>query len=588
MSCCGGGESKQAAKETVAAPTGTTTTAPREEKTATANNDVVMSQATDAVTTSSPYTVPLTLSSMAYLSSSSVPDEGVLEGLRQVVHHSLLQATQYTHGAEVKATKWRAVKVKEGVDLPEGFSHLYLTESFLYCKSGSATGSTNDWMSSTNVLGRIALHHACEKELSQEELFMDEDTTSPVVLCKATVEYKSDPPKGSIKARQAEQLSMQSFGDGTGDDMVKLGALASLHDRVGRYVLQVESMRGNRYRFTESPQQLATVEIQETTLPLVTSMTLALSSAPRDALHPFSYPARPLQESFLLWNDYASATALPSHQTLLLQSSKTFVNGRLLEDVTLPPSLFGWSLHSIPVWHGRIQDYEVLKQEYSSLWQELLIDARLGHLDLASMLLMRLQYGREEDDDEDEDSDSDCLESIVMTKYDPVGICAKALATRFAATFGKTAVPCLAHEVEWVESRMGGKTPVVVPPRLLGVLRRGGYFDVQRDTMEMWFTERVRPVEEKEQEAVREAKDLLREAGCEEEVQIMIVNLNNGGADAIKSKYMCRYNDDLMQYHVNEAVWTLDKPAVAIALYVAHEHADGRILLNLLTRHHGA
>ena len=52
--------------------------------------------------------------------------------------------------------------------------------------------------------------------------------------------------------------------------------------------------------------------------------------------------------------------------------------------------------------------------------------------------------------------------------------------------------------------------------------------------------------------------------------------------DPVKHKYMCRYNDAFVQYHVNEAVLKLEKPAEAMAMYVAQEYPDGHVLLNLM------
>lgn len=84
-----------------------------------------------------------------------------------------------------------------------------------------------------------------------------------------------------------------------------------------------------------------------------------------------------------------------------------------------------------------------------------------------------------------------------------------------------------------------------------------------------------------EQEALEEAMKLLREAGCDEErLVIMFVKLD--APDPVKNKFMCRYTEMLMQYHVNEAVWKLAKPSTAIAFYVAQEHPNGRIVLNLI------
>jgi hypothetical protein len=248
-------------------------------------------------------------------------------------------------------------------------------------------------------------------------------------------------------------------------------------------------------------------------------LTLANTNTPTVS-RPFSFPSAQLEQHFFVWeDDPVCATALPSQQTLLLEKQGVYINGRWMPHAELLPALFGFNLDGIPSWHGRIQDLNAVKQAYATLWQEVMIDARLVRLNIASTLLDRLMNGIDNDnDDDDEDTNDECLESQLMASplYDPVGICAKALATRFAQEFGKSAVPCLAHEVEWYKNRMGHKTPVVVPQRVINVLRRGGYFDLQRDTNEVWFMEHVRAAAEgNETRAVGEALEMLREAGCE-------------------------------------------------------------------------
>jgi hypothetical protein len=310
-----------------------------------------------------------------------------------------------------------------------------------------------------------------------------------------------------------------------------------------------------------------------------------------DAFHnqlrrPLSFPSSQLEQNFMVWEEYPDrAMALPSRQVLLLhEGAKTYINGRYMP--IDEESLFGWNLQHIPAWHGRIQDIHVFKKVYATCWQEIMIDARLRQFDIASLLLERLMYGV--NDDEIENIDKECLESTIMASpiYDPVGICAKALATRFAQEFGPLAVPCLGEHLEWYKDRMGHRVPVVVPQRVLDVLRRGGYFNLQRETMDLWFTEaaaRVRPVAQgAETIALQQAMDMLKEAGCEDDVTIMFVKINV--PDPVQNKFMCRYNEAMMQFHINEHVWTLSTPATAIALYVAQEHFDGRILIKLLSK----
>jgi hypothetical protein len=511
--------------------------------------------------------VPLSLLSMAHVMCLSSPNVGVLEGLSQIVHHTLRVICRR---GEIKATPWHRTKIANGD---------YVEESFLYFGDDAPViqHRSEEWASAYehHVLGRISLYHQVQ---DQDGGDIEED--SDALFVKGTVEYRSPPSKGGMEVLEQEELSLTSFG-GPVDDDVKLGALASLDDEVGKYVLTITSVRGKMYRYDmQSDGIMACVYVSTCPPAKLTKLEFALQQDADTKLRPISFPSSQLEKQFLVWQSPEIAIALPSRQVLLLDDgARTYINGRLMQ-FQQTFSLFGWNLQHIPVWHGRIQDAHSLKKAYATCWQEILIDARLMHLNIASMLLERLMYGV----DEEEDVDLDCLESIVMASpvYDPVGICAKALATRFGVEFGKLAVPCLSTEVEWYKDRFSHKHPVVVPQRVLNVLRRGGYFDLQRETAQVWFTENVRPAAAgTEKEAADSAMAFLKEAGCEDDVTIMFLSLKT--PDPVENKFMCRYNEALGQFYVNEHVFELEKPAAAIALYVAQEHFDGRILLNLFS-----
>lgn len=543
-------------------------------------------------------TVPLSLSSMAHIMClpRSDKNEGVLEGLLSVVHHTLSQASSHA-SIPIEASSWKLEKQTPSTSQFKDLPYSYIKTSYLYSgkELPKIPDNPDDWASAcdANVRGRISIYYAS----AQEDITPDDDEDmQQACMTKAVVEYRSPPSKGSAHARKQEELSLTSFGNGSVDDNVKLGALSSLHDISGKYVLKITSVRNKTYVYdvSDTASGIASVTVTNEDSnhgPPLTRLEFTLDPNTKDEdnrnLRPMSFPTSQLEEHFLVWDNPASAMALPSEQTLLLDDSKRgiYINGRLLQKHELSPTLFGFNLEGVPAWHGRIQDYEMVKQAYATLWQEVMIDARLVHLNIASTLLERLMNGIDNEDDDEDDTSAECLESQLMASpvYDPVGICAKALATRFAQEFGKSAVPCLAHEVEWFQTRAAHKTPVVVPQRVINVLRRGGYFDLQRDTNEMWFSENVRPPSDgKEREDVEEACTMLRAAGCEEDPKIMFVKLNV--AEPVKHKYMCRYNDALVQYHVNDAVWAMEKPAAAIAMYVAQEFPDGHVLLKLMSK----
>lgn len=544
-----------------------------------------------------PKEVPLSLSSLAH--AMCLPrdenNSGVLEGLLSVVHHTLCEVSCHS-SSPIQATSWTLVNSTNEKSPFKDLPYTYAKHSYLFSSKEMPKipqEDEEDWAVACDksVVGRISLYYACSDDSITED---DDGDMQQALLMRALVEYRSQPSKGSSHARKQEELSLTSFGNGSVDDDVKLGALSSLYDSTGKYVLKITSVRNMTYVYNVSSSNMASsVSVSQeppTNGPPLTRLELSLDvkeDSKQPETKPLSFPSQQLEKNFLVWNAPRSAMALPSQQTLLLDKQGMYINGRLFENTELlPPPLFGSNLEGVPAWHGRIQDLKMVQQAYATLWQEIMIDARLVHLNIASTLLARLMNGIEDDDDEAEEdvtADSECLESILMAsaEFDPVGICAKALGTRFAKEFGVKAVPCLSHEVEWFQERMAHKTPVVVPQRLLNVLRRGGYFDLQRETQEVWFMENVRPPGEGEESAVVEkAMELLKRAGAND-VTIMFVKIE-AVVDPVKHKYMCRYNDAFVQYHVNDSVLKLEKPAEAIAMYVAQEYPDGHVLLNLM------
>ncbi len=653
----------------------------------------------------------MSLSSMAHM---AVPlDDGVLDGLVQVLQHTLLSCVNYARAIhapyswtfrDLRTSRyaWEAHEGETPHDLPPtlskmGFQHQYHRTAFITYQQPEWTREQEldmmkDWSSRKEILGRISLLYATTALMTREELDgqeKDEDTPK-CVLCKVVVEYRSLPPTGKKVAVQAEELSMLSFG-GSVDDDVKYGALASLYDPHAKYVLEIYSVRGKKYKFDLMDSTLSdgTVprlpsrngsEDPNTTDPFVKSLCVTvtdhntvntvekeyamtrihltmegnLRTRPEEAPGPHIM-AQKIQETFLSLNHNppAMATAMPSGHTLLLdprEAGKVYINGRYVttwgNDPRIgshSPALFGMDLHSIPYWHGRIFDYDVLKRSYAQLWQDVLIDARLMGMNIGGRLLSRLINGRDpinenDDDDEDDDNnnddsdldlddvddedddddapvrprintDTDCLESQVIQsiKYDPIGISAKALATRFKMEYGEEGFPCLAHEIDWVKDRLPGRVPVAVSQRVVNVLRRGGYFDAKRTADEVWFSE-SRPANEgmMEEQVVLKAVELLKEAGCTDVTPNVVVFFSGEGIDdPVQKKGLVRFNRSLRQYHVNQHFLQMDLvdlqgemstdeeetkrdvPALAylLGVHIAKEHPDGSVLLRYLLQH---
>jgi len=631
--------------------------------------------------------VPLSLSSMAH---ASLPlEDGVLDGVKQVLSHTLLSCVNYARIVHpphqwtfrdlcTSEFSWLPVK-SDGPprDLPfsltkKKFQHKYTRSAWIYLKPALPTGLTQaqemqDWSNQIGILGCIKLHYTSTEPLTAGELNgTDVEDIPPAILYKVVVEYRSLPATGNQQAVQAEELSMLSFG-GSVDDDVKYGALASLYDECAKYVLEIYSVRGKKYKFDLMDATLSNGTVprlpstseqdpfvkslcvtvtdhssmlqQQDQKYAITRMHLTLEGKvrrPMKDLPPMDFMARSIAMSFRCLDpeNRLTATALPSGHTLLLDPSmqgQIYVNGRFITSWGQDPrigshgvALFGMDLHSIPVWSGRIVDFEALKVAYGQLWHEILIDARLFDLNIATRLLNRLVTGKdgleaEEDESSYDDQDAinvnvDCLETQVLAtpKYDVVGIAAKALATRFAIQYGKDAFPCQPHEVEWVKTLLPNRKPIFVPVRLIAILRRGGYFDAQKTADELWFSTNVRQATESdEKELIGEAIHLLEKAGCEDITpeQVAFAASNDTGygllpSNVVSDKSVCRYSEVRQQYCVHEGYLTAsvadygETPgdqkenkrlkAFLLGMYMAQAHPDGGLLPRYLLRNKDA
>ena len=591
--------------------------------------------------------VPLALSSMAHASLQL--DDGVLDGIKQVLSHTLLSCVNYARIVHpphqwtfrdlvTSPFAWTPNSDGPPKNLPFAlerlqFKHQYSRNAWIYLKPALPQYDSayeeieKDWPEHVGILGRVSLLYTSTEPLTAGELDgTDTDDMPPTILYKVVVESRSLPPTGNQQAVQAEELSMLSFG-GSVDDDVKYGALASLYDTTAKYVLEIYSVRGKKYKFDLMDSTLcngmvprlpsssegdpfvkslcATVTDHENTSTsddyAITQMHLSLEGKPRaklDSLPSFDFMTQSIMSAFLLFNPSPPlmATAMPSGHRVLLDSAyagRIYVNGRYVTTWGKDPrigshgaALFGVDLLAIPFWHGRIVDYEAVKHACAQMWHEVLVDARLLELNIARRLLLRLMTGKDTVEDEDDqydeddgiDTSVDCLESQVLSSpyYDRVGIAPKALGTRFKMEFGVDAFPCRAHEVDYVRVALPHLKPVVVPHRLRAVLTRGGYFEVQRTVDELWFVESRPPKDGDEKDLVLVALQRLEEAGCGDlsADKIAFADIPVRGDDVVGKKSVVRYSEQSQMFSVNKNVLNLSVSEYAGESYAAEKRSD--------------
>mmetsp|Transcript_21040 Transcript_21040/g.58507 ORF Transcript_21040/g.58507 Transcript_21040/m.58507 type:complete len:211 (+) Transcript_21040:609-1241(+) len=204
---------------------------------------------------------------------------------------------------------------------------------------------------------------------------------------------------------------------------------------------------------------------------------------------------------------------------------------------------------------------------------------------------------------------------MASSRCDPVGISAKALATKFQNEYGPEGYPCLAHELEWVKDRLPGKVPVAVPQRLIDVLRRGGFFDVKRTSEEIWYSESRPAAPGWEETLVERTCALLEDAGCTDVKPVSIVFGPIPIEDPVRKKALVRLHRLLRQYHVHEEFLGLDPAelakgdrgmmddkeeeeqsapedpertealALVLGMHIAREHPDGTIPMRYMLKH---
>eukprot|EP00562_Extubocellulus_spinifer_P009597 CAMPEP_0178500458 /NCGR_PEP_ID=MMETSP0696-20121128/16397_1 /TAXON_ID=265572 /ORGANISM="Extubocellulus spinifer, Strain CCMP396" /LENGTH=500 /DNA_ID=CAMNT_0020129281 /DNA_START=250 /DNA_END=1749 /DNA_ORIENTATION=- len=217
-----------------------------------------------------------------------------------------------------------------------------------------------------------------------------------------------------------------------------------------------------------------------------------------------SWSARPSDGDVRIVDESSQVKGIRTGHVLLLDpadAGNTYVNGKfssrissLLQENSLAP-LFGYDFFLVS---GDAEvPIDAVKTEVGKLIMEVLMDGSQQHRDVAGRLLRRLMYGN---DDVGRGSsvvvarNVSCIESEALSdvRYgDPVGIAAKALATKFSTMFpGKEKYPCVVEDINYVLKNIGHDRRgdlVAVSTMAMMVLMRGGYLHLKRTDVSMWF-----------------------------------------------------------------------------------------------------
>mmetsp|Transcript_43342 Transcript_43342/g.80597 ORF Transcript_43342/g.80597 Transcript_43342/m.80597 type:complete len:538 (-) Transcript_43342:176-1789(-) len=225
---------------------------------------------------------------------------------------------------------------------------------------------------------------------------------------------------------------------------------------------------------------------------------------------PSSSPRSTIDESGRLWSCQSGNSALlgtADAGVVYVDGVRSSALNQLLEENSAVP-LFGFDLcqHATRDDDGVSLSIDAVKSAVGRLILEILFDPRHVDKDIVGALFQRLMYGHGESfkfnssgggsasEEGNSANDDSCLESLSLSSPahgDPVGILAKALATRFAQAFpGENSYPCVASDMESVVKKIGhkqGSELVPIPKRLMDVLKRGGYLDLKRSDVVKWF-----------------------------------------------------------------------------------------------------
>jgi len=257
----------------------------------------------------------------------------------------------------------------------------------------------------------------------------------------------------------------RSLGEG-----LKLAAIAALNDG-----FQVEvSGKGITYRYEASPDQQSNTAQH---LRAVISRSHILSADHPDIIqvkltrhNHWHTPARFVREEFRSLQISKPHLIVHSYSGGEILLHPHFVNKLFCRGVFVCTcqNLLGIDLDfKLSRDKNKPFDLHKLKSAYGRLLHEVLTDASQAHKNVALQLIERMKGCH-----------LPTLESDVITgsDFDPVGIAAKAIATKFRQINGNQAMPCRDQkDFQFIQKHLPKKIPIIVSQYLLECLYRGGY-----------------------------------------------------------------------------------------------------------------
>mmetsp|Transcript_21036 Transcript_21036/g.58482 ORF Transcript_21036/g.58482 Transcript_21036/m.58482 type:complete len:590 (-) Transcript_21036:2152-3921(-) len=192
--------------------------------------------------------VPLSLSSMAH---TAIPlEDGVLDGLKTIVHHTLWSSLSYARAAfgqnyspaDLCTTPgaWKAqasdFPIPPQLQARHGFKHCYERNAVIYLNEraassvakqqqqadASSSGSSERWTDEPRALAKITLLYAATGELSQEELeiasYQDYDEAVAAAAKKQAKKAKKASKKRSATEISSEEPTATKNGEDSDDN----------------------------------------------------------------------------------------------------------------------------------------------------------------------------------------------------------------------------------------------------------------------------------------------------------------------------------------------------------------------------------